>query len=400
MVVEKLINEGANINAKTHSRSIPLHAATQKGHYKILKVLISFGADVNAKNLNKETSLHKASKYASYPHLYKANDLYNQRYISSILVEILLREGAEVNAESRLNTSKTSFIIAAQKALPKYGYSHRDLLLLLSFGADIDLSNWHARTVCTSRLKEIFSDGHSLEKLQAWFNLFITFEKALTQPDYQTESQKVFQSLLNDFSSIVFECKFDSFSLKKELAKKEKYDFYITRLPITIENLSAVIQDLNRVKLCFENSLISPKYAELIKFMQQSTPEIEKSITTLAQYKLDLLERHLESDENSKFKSKINHLIETYEMKLFLERCGLKIEELKEIINNQDKLKYLIRTQTSDYIPPKNVLLSKELFRDLIEYFPDRETLINEVPISREEILEDLNKTTCSGLIS
>ena len=48
-VVELLIANGANVNAKDKDGGTPLLHATLSGHREIVELLISKGADVNAK---------------------------------------------------------------------------------------------------------------------------------------------------------------------------------------------------------------------------------------------------------------------------------------------------------------------------------------------------------------
>ena len=60
-VVELLIAEGADVNAKTDAGFTPLCDAAQFGHKEIAELLIATGADVNAKNKHGETPLDYAN---------------------------------------------------------------------------------------------------------------------------------------------------------------------------------------------------------------------------------------------------------------------------------------------------------------------------------------------------
>jgi len=49
-VVEYLVNQKADINAKDYGKMTPLHYAAQNGHLSVVEYLINQKADINAKN--------------------------------------------------------------------------------------------------------------------------------------------------------------------------------------------------------------------------------------------------------------------------------------------------------------------------------------------------------------
>jgi len=85
-VAELLIARGADINARSHRGQTPLFWAVTRNHKEMAEWLIAHGADVNAKDNYGITSLHSAA------HLGSAN-----------LVELLITNGAEVNTKDNEN---------------------------------------------------------------------------------------------------------------------------------------------------------------------------------------------------------------------------------------------------------------------------------------------------------
>jgi len=49
-VVEYLVNQKADINAKNETHSTPLHLAAERGHLGVVEYLVNQKADINAKN--------------------------------------------------------------------------------------------------------------------------------------------------------------------------------------------------------------------------------------------------------------------------------------------------------------------------------------------------------------
>ena len=59
-VVEYLVNQKADINAKDEYNSTPLHSAAQNGHLSVVEYLVNQKADINAQDRLGETPLGKA----------------------------------------------------------------------------------------------------------------------------------------------------------------------------------------------------------------------------------------------------------------------------------------------------------------------------------------------------
>lgn len=57
----RLVQAGANVNAKGHENDTPLHDAAINGHIKLVKLLVERGADIHAKNSKGKTPLDVAT---------------------------------------------------------------------------------------------------------------------------------------------------------------------------------------------------------------------------------------------------------------------------------------------------------------------------------------------------
>lgn len=128
-VVELLLADGADVNARDTSGATPLHEAAAEGHTAIAEMLIANGADVSAKDEDGNTPLHKAAsslhKVTSYSH--------------RAIVELLIANGADVNAKNTLGW--TSLHWAA-----RFGGETVVIELLLANGADINAKDVSDRT--------------------------------------------------------------------------------------------------------------------------------------------------------------------------------------------------------------------------------------------------------------
>ncbi|CAI6366920.1 unnamed protein product [Macrosiphum euphorbiae] len=94
-VVKILVENGANVNFLTETKSSPLRAACYLGHLNIVEYLVEHGANVNLTNIYNSTCLMIASHN-------------NHKEV----VEYLLRKGADINIQT--NCGSTAMHFAAQ----------------------------------------------------------------------------------------------------------------------------------------------------------------------------------------------------------------------------------------------------------------------------------------------
>ncbi|MEM3964298.1 MAG: ankyrin repeat domain-containing protein [Thermofilaceae archaeon] len=61
--VKKLLEQGANVNARSRVGWTPLHWAAEKGYLEVARLLVEKGANVNARDNDGRTPLHYAALY-------------------------------------------------------------------------------------------------------------------------------------------------------------------------------------------------------------------------------------------------------------------------------------------------------------------------------------------------
>jgi tankyrase len=84
LVVEFLLQQGANVQAKDKGGLVPLHNACSYGHYEVAELLVKHGANVNAADLWKFTPLHEAAAKGKYE-----------------ICKLLLKHGADPQKKNR-----------------------------------------------------------------------------------------------------------------------------------------------------------------------------------------------------------------------------------------------------------------------------------------------------------
>jgi|GEM_PF-6435518 len=104
--VRRLLDQGADINAKGNTGATALMMACWWGHVDIVRLLLDRGANVNAKGLDGYTALMEAARYGRFE-----------------IAELLLEKGAHVNA--RTSMGKTARAFAKEK-----GHTQLEELLL------------------------------------------------------------------------------------------------------------------------------------------------------------------------------------------------------------------------------------------------------------------------------
>ena len=161
--INKLISQGADVNAKDKRGMTPLHQAAYYGQRQVAKVLIAKGANVNETDTAGQTPLHIAANFGSkwVPELLLANGanirardaagntpLHEAAYCLEVkpkkdLLELLIAKGADVQARNKAGQTplhRVSMIRRQNKPLELAAE------ILLAHGAEIDTKDKNGNT--------------------------------------------------------------------------------------------------------------------------------------------------------------------------------------------------------------------------------------------------------------
>ncbi len=152
-VAQRLIKEGADVNAKDRFGLTPLHTAVRASRKDVVEVLIAHGADVDARSDHGQTPLfwavtQKNRQMAEWliahgaeigaKDSYGMTPLHGAAYAGRAeLVDLLISKGADLNAQSETNMTPLHCAAAAGR---------QDVVqLLIAAGADIGIKDNEGR---------------------------------------------------------------------------------------------------------------------------------------------------------------------------------------------------------------------------------------------------------------
>ncbi|XP_033222836.1 uncharacterized protein LOC117176690 [Belonocnema kinseyi] len=135
-IVKKLIELGADVNAKTRKKLTPLHCAVFNRHVRISECLLNNGADVNSSTNSGDTSLIFSTKNAS-PIRCDKDPRSEEKFLDFFeITKMLLAKGASVNCREDFNGfTPLHYGAGIDQSWPQI------VRLLLDHGADINAVN-------------------------------------------------------------------------------------------------------------------------------------------------------------------------------------------------------------------------------------------------------------------
>lgn len=99
--IERLLDEGSDVNVRDYANWTPLHVAVDQGHVDAVKLLLKKDADKEARNHSRQTPLHWAAtaKIKSFSTLAGCVEKEKERILPAReeILKLLVAEGANVN---------------------------------------------------------------------------------------------------------------------------------------------------------------------------------------------------------------------------------------------------------------------------------------------------------------
>ena len=117
--IEKLIEDGFDVNAKDHTGNTAFTWAVEYGHRDVVSLLLDHGADISVRNRHGETSLISAAVNGHQD-----------------VIRLLIKHGADVRA--RDNEGRTALLSASRSGYPEGFVDSYAISLLLEHGADVN----------------------------------------------------------------------------------------------------------------------------------------------------------------------------------------------------------------------------------------------------------------------
>ncbi|KAJ2946163.1 hypothetical protein O0L34_g5096 [Tuta absoluta] len=203
IIVEGLIDMGAEINATDLNECTPLHYAASRGHQNALLLLLHSGANINQTNIDKNTPLHLAV---------------NNGHLNCVKALIYFAEHTRkaLNINCRNQSGNAPLHMAS-----KWGYEGISKLLIEN-GAEPSLQNRYNKTA--------FDYAHNLKILQV----------------LKSCTPNLYEYIHITSSDVTINCKSENFRSDKQ-QKVHKKNNNVRSASITVENLKTVDRILKAI---------------------------------------------------------------------------------------------------------------------------------------------------------